>query len=619
MQPFFDMIGIKDKKKKKGNIMSKIIGIDLGTTNSLVAVWENGESRLIPNSFGEYLTPSVVSVDENGIVYVGKTAKERLASYPTQTASIFKRFMGTSRKYVLAGKTFLPEELSAMVLRKLKEDAEAYLGEPVYEAIISVPAYFNDMGRNATKRAGMLAGLKVERIINEPSAAALACHNMIMEDDKTFLVFDFGGGTLDVSLVDCFENVVEIIAVSGDNQLGGQDFDDMIATHFIRTMKLDPGTLHLDTRALIRSSAEKCKRELTENKTAKMTVNCSQVRAELEITRKDIVTVCAELFTRMAKPVKRVMMDAKVNKSRIDQVILVGGSCKMPVVRQYLRHLLNRDDIATADPDHMIALGCGVCAGIKERDADIKDTLLTDICPFSLGTQVCNHEDPDKPLMNFIIERNSPLPASREKTYTNASDNQKELIFGVYQGEAMYAEDNILLGELRLSIPPRPARTIECRVRYTYDINGVLEVNVYIPYTGEKRQLVIVNKDLGMTDDQISQKLEEYKKLKMNPAEEEENKYVLAWGERLFMQCNAQIKEEIMSRMQYFVHVLQNDPYQIPRVRKYLTVFLAYAEKLTENIIGCEMKEIEEGSWYEDEEEREIDNLFREWDEKDTN
>lgn len=597
--------------------MSKIIGIDLGTTNSLAAVWENGESRLIPNAFGEFLTPSVVSVDEDGTVYVGKTAKERLSSHPDQTVSVFKRFMGTSRMYRLGKKTYLPEELSALVLKKLKEDAENYLEEPVEEAIISVPAYFNDMGRNATKRAGIMAGFKVERIINEPSAAALACHNMDMEEDATFMVFDFGGGTLDVSLVECFDNVVEIMAVAGDNQLGGQDFDDIIGTYFIHSLKIDSATLHAETRALIRSSAEKCKRELTENKTAEMVVNCPQLNGRLEISRKDVVTICAELFERMSRPVKRVLMDAKVASSNIDKIILVGGSCKMPVVRQYLRHLLNRDDIEALNPDYMIALGCGVCAGIKERNEEVKDTLLTDICPFSLGIDILNEENPHRNLMSFIIPRNSPLPTSKEQTYVTVRDDQRVIRFGVYQGEAMYAEDNILLGEMEVSIPPRPAGQVKCHIRYTYDINGVLEVNLHIPLTGEKRQMIIVNKELGMTEAEIMQKLKEYEKIKMNPADEEENKYVLAWGERLFMQCGREFKDEILRRMQYFAHVMDTNPYQIVRVRKYLTVFLAYVERLTESYV--DFSEIEEGKWYEDEEEREIDNLFREWDDKDTN
>lgn len=596
--------------------MSKIIGIDLGTTNSLAAVWQDGKSNLIPNAFGEYLTPSVVSVDEDGTVYVGKTAKERLASHPRETASVFKRFMGTARKYRLGKNTYLPEELSAFVLKKLKEDAERYLGEPVEEAIISVPAYFNDMARNATKRAGIIAGLKVERIINEPSAAALACQNMNQEEDATILVFDFGGGTLDVSLVECFDNVIEIVAVSGDNQLGGQDFDDMIAAHFIREVQLDQTVLQPETKALIRKSAEQCKRNLTENKTAEMVVNCPEVNGKLEISRKDVVSVCASLFERMGKPISKVLMDAKISADEITQIVLVGGSCKMPIVKQYLEHILKRRDIQTVNPDYMIALGCGVCAGIKERDEDIKDMLLTDICPFSLGVNVVNHENPNKELMSFMIKRNSPLPISREGVYVNARDNQTNIRFGIYQGEAMYIQDNTLLGELELTIPPRPAGEVKCFVRFTYDINGILEVNVNIPLTGKQKDLVIVNKELGMTQEQVDAKLKELEKIKVNPAHEEENQYVLEWGSRLFMQANnEEMRNEILKKMQYFEHIMANDIYHLPKVRKYTMVFLAYIEGILNRYVSFSDEVLQEGSWYqEDEEEREIDEMFKEWD-----
>lgn len=596
--------------------MSKIIGIDLGTTNSLAAVWQDGKSNLIPNAFGEYLTPSVVSVNEDGTVYVGKTAKERLASHPRETASVFKRFMGTARKYRLGKNTYLPEELSAFVLKKLKEDAERYLGEPVEEAIISVPAYFNDMARNATKRAGIIAGLKVERIINEPSAAALACQNMNQEEDATILVFDFGGGTLDVSLVECFDNVIEIVAVSGDNQLGGQDFDDMIAAHFIRELQLDQTVLQPETKALIRKSAEQCKRNLTENKTAEMVVNCPEVNGKLEISRKDVVSVCASLFERMGKPISKVLMDAKISADEITQIVLVGGSCKMPIVKQYLEHILKRRDIQTVNPDYMIALGCGVCAGIKERDEDIKDMLLTDICPFSLGVNVVNHENPNKELMSFMIKRNSPLPISREGVYVNARDNQTNIRFGIYQGEAMYIQDNTLLGELELTIPPRPAGEVKCFVRFTYDINGILEVNVNIPLTGKQKDLVIVNKELGMTQEQVDAKLKELEKIKVNPAHEEENQYVLEWGSRLFMQANnEEMRNEILKKMQYFEHIMANDIYHLPKVRKYTMVFLAYIEGILNRYVSFSDEVLQEGSWYqEDEEEREIDEMFKEWD-----
>ncbi len=598
--------------------MSRIIGIDLGTTNSLVAVWENGESKLIPNAFGEYLTPSVVSFDEDGTVYVGKTAKERLAHYPAMTASIFKRYMGTSRKYRFGEKTYLPEELSAMVLRKLKEDAERYLGEEVEEAIISVPAYFNDIARNATKRAGVLAGLRVDRIINEPSAAALAYHQM-KEEDAVFMVFDFGGGTLDVSLVECFDSLVEILSVSGDNQLGGQDFDDMIGTYFIKAQGMDPHTITPETRAIIRSSAEKCKRKLTDERSAQMVVNCDQINAKMEITRKDVVKACAVLFERMGKPIRRVLMDAKMTPDKIDHIVLVGGSCKMPIVKQYLQHILGRKDITTVNPDYMIAIGCGVCAGIKERDNDIKEVVLTDICPFSLGTGVHNDENPSRSLMSFIIQRNSPLPVSCEQTYVNAYDNQTEIGFRVFQGEAMYVDENTLLGELKLHIPPCKAGEVKCHVRYTYDINGVLEVNVHIPLNGVKRRLVIVDKNNHLTQEEIEKKLKEYEKLKMNPIDDEENKYVISHGEKLFMQCSNDYKEEIAKKLQYFQYILKHDPYQVPKVRKYLTVFFATLERLTDNYVEWDELEVEEGNWYEDEEDREIDNLFREWEEKETN
>ncbi len=596
--------------------MGKIIGIDLGTTNSLAAVWQEGESRLIPNAFGEYLTPSVVSIDEDGTVYVGKTAKERLASHPEQTASVFKRYMGTSRKYLLGNRQYRPEELSAFVLKKLKEDAERYLGEAVEEAIISVPAYFSDMARNATKRAGVLAGFKVERIINEPSAAALACQKLNQED-ATVLVFDFGGGTLDVSLVECFENIIEILAVSGDNQLGGKDFDDAITRHFIRKCNLRQEELSKETIALIRSSAERCKRELSESKTAEMVVNCEQVNQKLEISRKELVTICAEIFERMGKPIRRVLIDGKVGKDSLDHIVLVGGSCKMAVVQQYICHILNRKDVEVLNPDQMIALGAGVCAGIKERDEDVKDMLLTDICPFSLGTGVANMQEPNRHLMSFIIPRNSPLPTSKESYYTTISDNQSTVRFEVYQGEAMYVEDNIKLGELTFDIPPKPKGEVRCYVRYTYDINGLLEVNVHIPNTGEDHHLVIVNQDLGMTQEEISQKLKEYEKYKMNPAEQEENKFVLAWGERLFMQCAGELREELARRMQFFIEVMQKDPYQLPKVRKYLMVFLGYVERVTDSNINWEEYDSAGTDWYEDEDEREIDSLFNDWDSED--
>ena len=599
--------------------MSKIIGIDLGTTNSLAAVWMDDKSVLIPNAFGEYLTPSVVSVDEKGTIYVGKSAKERLATHPKETASVFKRFMGTSKKYQLGKQTFLPEELSALVLKKLKEDAERFLGEEVEEAIISVPAYFNDMARNATKRAGLIAGWKVERIINEPSAAALACQNAKQLEEATMMVFDFGGGTLDVSLVDCFDNVIEIMAISGDNRLGGQDFDDMIAEYFIKAQGLDASELTPETMGIIRMCAEQCKRALTENQTAQMTVNCPQINAAMEISRKDVVNFCARIFERMGKPIRQVLADGHISAEEISDVVLVGGSCKMPLVQQYLAHVLKRSDIETIDPDHVIALGCGVCAGIKERNVHVKDMLLTDICPFSLGIAVDNPANPGELKMSFIIERNSPLPFSRQHIYFPHADYQTKVDLQIYQGESLYVSDNLALGNLEIEVPPKLSVQMPIQVRFTYDINGILEVEVDIPATGEHKQMVIVNKELSMTEAQIQAKLQEFEQIKMNPAKDERNQYIMDWGSRLYMQCTGELQQEIARKLDYFRYEVKRDSHNLKQVQKYMMVYLGVVEGMVNQFIKLSENDWKDGSWYQEEteeetqENREIEDEFRTW------
>lgn len=594
--------------------MAKIIGIDLGTTNSLVTVWENGECKIIPNAFGECLTPSVVSVDENGTVYVGKIAKERLQSHPTMTAALFKRDMGTSKKYQLGKRTFSSEELSALVLKKLKDDAEKYLGEPVEEAIISVPAYFNDMSRNATKRAGKLAGLKVERIINEPSAASLACQHMKNETDATMLVFDFGGGTLDVSLVECFDNVIEILTVSGDNRLGGQDFDEKIAMHFIKTMGLDKESISEIAYMSIMAAAEKCKRELTQEKNAKMEVNCQEVEGQITITRKELVEICADIFERMEKPVRRVLADGQMRAEDLDYVVLVGGSCKMKVVQQYLSYLFGRQDLAVLNPDHMIALGVGIYAGIKERQEEIKDIILTDICPFSLGVNIFNRNNEKKNLMSFIIQRNSPLPISKVQEYTTSYDYQTHVAFNVYQGEGMYAENNLKLGTIEMEVPSRLQGQVVILIRFTYDLNGVLEVNAEVPVTGEKKRLLIVNKELNLTESEINEKLAKLAALKMNLQETEENQFVIALGTRLYMQCNGNLRDTIGERMKYFEYVLNTqDPYRIQRARKHMLVFFTYIESVLGEGVSWDPNDVKNTDWYQDEEDEVMEDDYRQW------
>ena len=532
-----------------------IIGIDLGTTNSLVAVWKDGRSQLIPNAFGEYLTPSVVSVDEDGSILIGKAARERLISHPQQSAASFKRSMGTAQQFKLGEKTFTPEELSALVLRRLKEDAEAFLGQPVEEAVVSVPAYFNDAQRAATKRAGMLAGLRVDRLINEPSAAALACYNP-QQGDAAFLVYDFGGGTLDVSVVDCFENVVNILAVSGDNALGGNDFDLAIAHMYCQKNNIDFRALSREKQAILLRQAEQCKQTLSESPVAMMVLEMEELKGSMALTGQQLIEQAKTLFGRMRTPLLRALKDSGISLEELQAVVPVGGSCKMPVVRQYLNHLLGQKLANPGSPDTVVALGAGMYAAMKERQAGLREMVLTDICPFTLGVGVHNPAEEENLLMSPIIERNSALPTSKVEHYYTVSDNQSQLRIQVFQGEAMYCKENQKLGELNLMIPPAPAGKEGAAVRFTYDINGILEVEATSLSTNQTISTVLVGKGSGLTEEQAKQRLTELEKLKIHPREQEENRLLLAKGERLWEEALGEDREKIAQVVQMFGQAL---------------------------------------------------------------
>lgn len=601
--------------------MGKIIGIDLGTTNSLVAVWENGESVLIPNSLGSFLTPSVVSFDEDGTVYVGEIAKERLTTHPFTTVASFKRNMGTRYRYEVWGKEYKPEELSALVLKKLKEDAENYLGEPVEEAVISVPAYFNDMARTATKNAGALAGLKVDRIINEPSAAALACQERSMEEEANILVFDFGGGTLDVSLVECFDNVIEIVAISGDNKLGGNDFDEAIAMEFCRKNGIEYHALSAGEKSVLQSKANQCKLELTDSEEAEMTADEDGIRGQLSLNRKELIAISSELFLRMELPVKRVLSDWGHRDDSLHRVVMVGGSCKMPIVQYFLEHLLGDYSSEVLDPDHMIAKGMGVYAGIKERDQDVKDMLLTDICPFSLGTAVHNKEDPRKPFYSVIIERNTALPASRENIYRTMHDNQRKVGCEIYQGEEFYAENNLLLGKVMVKVPPAPKGEESISIRYTYDINGILIVDIKVNSTGETTQKVIVSEETSMTEKELQSYMKKLEALKIHPRDKEENKLLFAKGERLYQSAVGLLRDDIGDKMKYYEFLLgKQDEFLLSRWRKTFHAYLDEVEAAM-GIKGINMKDAGDfAAWYEKrvesrqgEEEKDAMRVYQTW------
>lgn len=600
--------------------MGRIIGIDLGTTNSLATVWRDGRAELIPNVLGSYLTPSVVSIEKTGkhapeTVYVGETARQRLVTNPADTAAVFKRFMGCDKVYQLAGKNYRPEELSAFVLRALKEDAEQYLGESIDEAVISVPAYFNDMARNATRNAGRLAGLKVERIINEPSAAALAYRQMNGLKEGRVLVFDFGGGTLDVSLVDMFDNIVEILAVSGDNHLGGSDFDELIAMHFCRQNHLSWDVLDQEVKGSIRLAAEGLKKHLTEQETAAMNVHVSGDMYSMELSNQELILLAKPIFKRMLKPIERVLIDAGQGQGDLDGVVLAGGSCKMPVVRKYLEHLLGEgvleaSHIEEQDPDDMIALGAGVYAGIMEREEAVRDMLLTDICPFSLGVSVHNEdENLGKDRMSVLIERNTALPASRESIYTTIRNNQKQLELKIYQGENLYAEDNLQLGKLTVCIPPAPAGEQRVSVRFTYDINGILIVDAKVLATGMQKQAIIRDSTAGLTDEQLKEQVARLEQLKLHPREKEENKLLMARAERLFKETVSEMRQELERRIDYFQYLLgQQDEFALKRYAPDFDNFLTAWEQMIGYSSVSDETVDEFAGWYAGQAEPEITN-----------
>ena len=464
-----------------------ILGIDLGTTNSLGAVYRNGKVELIPNRFGSFLTPSVVSVMEDGSVAVGQIAKERLITHPKDTAASFKKKMGTTQNYVLGGRNFLPEELSGFVISAIVEDARNYLQEDVEDVIISVPAYFHDKQRVATKRAGALAGVMVKRIINEPSAAALASY-FDTRQEQLFLVFDFGGGTLDVSIVDCFDTMVEILAVSGDNHLGGDDFNEAIAGGFLKEHQLQQKYLSETEYAILLRQAEKCKIALSTLPETKMTAVIGGQTYQSVYTNESVMRESSGIWKRMQRVLRHALQDGRVSLEEIDAVILAGGSGKMPLVQSYMEQLFEQTPLVTGFSDQLIARGLGLVCGVMERKDKVRDYVLTDICPFTLGTSVNNDADHQHPYMSAIIERNTVLPCSRVQRYYTVSDYQSEVKVDIRQGEEPYAEDNLQLGVLKVPIPKKKKGEECIDIRFTYDINGILEVEVTVVSNGKHRQ-----------------------------------------------------------------------------------------------------------------------------------
>ena len=537
-----------------------IIGIDLGTTNSLVAYFTEDGPKIIPNRLGKHLTPSVVSIDEEEQVYVGESAVERSLLYPGSAAAVFKRDMGSKKQFTLLQKTFLAEELSALVLRVLKEDAESYLGEEVTEAVISVPAYFNDQRRKATKRAGEMAGLKVERIISEPTAAAIAYGLYQNKDSARFLVFDLGGGTFDVSILELFDTILEVRAVAGDNFLGGEDFTAVLETMFFDKYP-ELNRLSLSEKVLrhIHKQAEQCKLGFSDNRISTMHCKIEEKVYDLEVDLVKYEEACGDLLERIRKPVKRSLADAHVRLSDIDKVVLVGGATKSPIIRRFVSKLFKMLPDTNINPDEAVALGAAIQGAMKERRDAIKEVILTDVCPFTLGTEVVREWDENRfenGVFCPIIERNTVIPASRTERLYTVRDNQNKIRVNVLQGESRFAANNLSLGELLIDIPAAKAGEESVDVTYTYDINSLLEVEVKVVSNQKIMKKVFFGRDVDMTPEEIEERLKTLSYLKIHPRDREENKYLLLRGERVYEESLGEYRIFVESAIRKFEKAL---------------------------------------------------------------
>lgn len=522
-----------------------VIGIDLGTTNSIAVVFRNGEVEMIPNSFGEYLTPSVVTIENNELI-VGKIAKQKLVTNPENTTSLFKRDMGTNKTIKLGKNKYLPQELSALVLKQLINDAEKYLNEKVEEVVISVPAYFNAKQRRATKLAGEIIGVKVDRLINEPSAAAIACHE---DEFETFVVFDFGGGTLDVSVVDCFENVVSICSIAGNNQLGGIDFDKAIAMHFCQQNKIDYNSLLRAEKESLFLAAERVKIALQDNEEATMSLSIRGKLYSVKITNEILSLISKPILDEIREVIRRAVKDSGFVPSDIDRMIMVGGSSYMPIVRDYLEKLLKIPVESAEDIDYMVAMGLGKYLGIKQRCSEVKDLVVTDICPFSLSTPIVNESDSSKPLAKVIIPKNTVLPSSRTVTLQAYRRGQNNISISVYQGEEMYENDNILLGHTKVKIPRNYKENEQFNITYSYDINSMLYVEVEIISTGEK-SVFIIGDDKKLESIKEGNQLNAIKEISIKLNSNPEYEVCIERARRIYKELSPELKRMLQERME---------------------------------------------------------------------
>ena len=490
--------------------MSKVIGIDLGTTNSCVAVLENGEPQIIANSEGMRTTPSVVAFTKGGERIVGEPAKRQAVTNADNTVISIKTHMGTDYKVNIEGKSYTPQEISAIILQKLKADAESYLGQPVKEAVITVPAYFTDAQRQATKDAGRIAGLEVKRIINEPTAAALAYGMDKLDQDKKILVFDLGGGTFDVSILEIGDGTFEVLATAGNNRLGGDDFDKVIIDYLAEEFKKAEGVdLRDDNMALqrLKEAAEKAKKELSSTMSSNINLPFITATASgpkhmnIDLSRAKFDELTHHLVEKTMEPTKRALADAGLSVSEIDDVLLVGGSTRIPAVQEAVKKFIGKDPHKGINPDECVAAGAAIQAGVLT--GEVNDLLLLDVTPLSLGIETMGN------VMTKIIERNTTIPTKKSQVFSTAADNQTAVDIHVLQGERSMAYDNTTLGRFQLSeIPPAPRGIPQIEVTFDIDANGIVHVTAKDLGTG-KEQKVTITSGTNLSEEEIERKVKE--------------------------------------------------------------------------------------------------------------
>jgi molecular chaperone HscC len=532
-----------------------IVGIDLGTTYSLVSVMRDDGPVVLPNALGDRLTPSAVSVLEDGSLVIGAAARARATTHPERTALVWKRDMGTDRVWRVADRSFTPPELSAMVLRSLKIDAEAALGPAVEEAVVTVPAYFDETQRRATRDAGAIAGLKVERIINEPTAAALAFGLHQRHRELRAVVFDLGGGTFDVTVLEIIEGVIEIQSTAGDSRLGGEDFAEALAAGVAGRLSVPPETLRAEPKSWARllSASDEAKRMLTGADSTRivlpdLSVDGKVRNVEITVTRAEAEALWAPLLDRLRAPAMRALRDAGLGPADVGEVLLVGGATRMPCVVRLASQIFDRVPDRRLPPDEAVALGAGIQAALKEGHAAVEDLVVTDVAPFTMGIAV-GAEFGGRQISGMfapILERGTVIPASRVQTFSTMSDNQTVLLVEVFQGEHASCEKNRKLGQYRIAgLPAGPAGKESIDVRFSYDLNGLLEVDMTILSTGRRETLVVEQTPGRMTDKQIAEARRSLERLKFHPREALPNTTALTRADALYVELVGQAREAL--------------------------------------------------------------------------